>query len=679
MAEHSTLTTGTNSLAVGEHDDLLIDHGVEHRPADPSPGASVVISESNLSPPAGARLPVISCSGMNQRFGLRRLVAAFPFCGAATCQALPTVQDKSDSAANESCDKSPQPKCLTTRRWQYKLASGAFLIVATTLGLHDVFVLAAMVAIVTGTTRRILATGTVLLYTVSFPPFSWPTWWFCVAPLVWMWRDRALKRTTFQCLAEAMAIGFAMGWLSTGFVRAGIPAWGWLVHAAACVVFSLQFVAIALAIRFTRDKPVFLAAPLCALTAVVGDLFEAWCGVSWSVTNLALTVGATPLAQWSHWITPFGVSGLLYLVNFHFVRENSSNLGRRWLGPATGVGIAVLAWCGGSLIAAAVSVEPLPFTAILVQPHLKASNAEPWRPWVELDRITRTSLSQDGLVDLESIGIRMYDGPPSPSLAETTGIRRPRRAVVHGESRAGPVDLVVWPESCLSESWNPGAQSDVNDIATRLTVQDFAHVLTPAYKTNCLVGAVMLERGTTRRYGLEVAEMRRYNCGYLVSKSGNIARHEKLDLVPFKEGLPGVLNQDWIRNRVLPALQLKQPLTPGRDYDRLSFHDRDGKERSIAVSVCYESLLPWLPQYHRSTTADAIVHLVYDGNTAEHPSMMQRQVRACQYRAIETRKWNLVCSTWAGSVIIDPSGKIVAQLSATPGVLRSDTVGSKGN
>jgi len=219
----------------------------------------------------------------------------------------------------------------------------------------------------------------------------------------------------------------------------------------------------------------------------------------------------------------------------------------------------------------------------------------------------------------------------------------------------------------------------VNDIATQLTVQDFSHVLTPVYETNCLVGAVMLERGTRRKYGLEVAEMRRFNCGYLISNSGRISRHEKLDLVPFKEGLPGVLKQDWIRDRVLPALQLNQPLTPGRNFEQLHFHDRDGKERSIAVSVCYESLLPWLPQYRRCATADAIVHMVYDGNTAEHPSMMQRHIRACQYRAIETRKWNLVCSTWAGSVIIDPSGTIVAQLPATPGVLRSDAVRSKGN
>ena len=162
-----------------------------------------------------------------------------------------------------------------------------------------------------------------------------------------------------------------------------------------------------------------------------------------------------------------------------------------------------------------------------------------------------------------------------------------------------------------------------------------------------------------------------------MSASGEIARHEKLVLVPFKEGLPGLLDHRWVRNRVLPALQLNRPLTVGRKFGLLPFRDHQGKMWSIAVSVCYESLLPWLPQYHNSTTADAIVHLVYDGDTTAHPGMMQRHIRACQYRAIETRKWNLVCSTWTGSAIIDPSGKIVSQLPAIAGTLRSDVVDSK--
>ena len=157
-----------------------------------------------------------------------------------------------------------------------------------------------------------------------------------------------------------------------------------------------------------------------------------------------------------------------------------------------------------------------------------------------------------------------------------------------------------------------------------------------------------------------------------MSKTGDICRRDKLDLVPFKEGLPGLLDTQWIRDHVLPGLQFKRQLAYGRKYAPLSFRDSGGKPHWISVSVCYESLLPWLPQYRESTTADAIIHLVYDGHTADHPGMIQRQILACQLRAIETRKWNLVCSSWAGTSIIDPTGRIVRQLPPVAGVLRTD-------
>ena len=481
--------------------------------------------------------------------------------------------------------------------------------------------------------RQIYATSVVLLFTLSFPPFSWPTWWFCFGPMIWLWRDESVRLSKSRITTESVVIGFAMGWLSTGFVRAGLPEWGWLIHSVACLVFSLQFLAVAVAIRLMRKQPAVKAAVVTAAVAVGGELVAAWLGVSWSVSNFSLTVGATPLAQWSRWITPFGVAGILYLVNFLLSPHSSSDRKQRWLGPAMGVGLLCVAWCGGGLIAANTSVAPLPFSAMLVQPHRKIAHKEPWRPWLHLDHLTRASL-----------------------------LKHPK------------VDLIVWPEACLSESWSHFHESDNNDIATQLTVQDFAKLLTPAFKTNCLVGAVMNERGTTQRHGLEVAAVRRYNCGCLVSKSGEIGHHEKLDLVPLKEGVPALFDNDWMRNHIFPRLHLNPTLAYGREYAPLSFRDLRGNQHWIAVSVCYESLLPWLPQYRESSTVDAIIHIIYDGNSAEHPGMMQRHIRACQFRAIETRKWNLVCSTWAGTSLIDPTGRIVRQLPPVAGVLRTDTL-----
>lgn len=499
-------------------------------------------------------------------------------------------------------------------------------------GWADGVVLAVLILSIRGGVRSLLAVGTVVLFVAAFPPFSWPTFWFCLAPLVWIWREWQLRRSPARNILEAMAVGFSMAWLSTGFVRDAVPAWGGALHGVACLVFSLQVVGLMIAIRFLRDRAVPLAAAMMAAVAVAGEFLSANLanGVVWSVTSISLAAADTPVAQWASLVTTFGVSGILYFVNFLFALNTSASFARCWTGPILGVGIAGCAWVGGSLLELRTLVEPMPFSVMLVQPHLRFSANTPWRPWLELDSLTQSSLQH-----------------------------------------AGRVDLIVWPEGCLSSSHHENSEALVADVTTHLTVQEFAQTHQPRYQTSCLVGVPMWKRETIERYGLMVTEGRRYNCGYLVSGPSEITCHEKQALVPFKEGLPGWLDQGWIRGRILPALQLNASFTPGSEFRVLSFRDHDQQKRVIAVSICYESFLPWLPQYRGSRAAEAIIHLVYDGDSVEHPGLLQRQILACRYRAIETRTWNLVCSTWSGSAIIDPTGKVIAQLPATSGVLRT--------
>lgn len=59
-----------------------------------------------------------------------------------------------------------------------------------------------------------------------------------------------------------------------------------------------------------------IGGPVLVIAAACG-----WYGV-------AVTVGGTPVAQWSRWITPFGVSGVLYLVNVLLMPENSAEISR---------------------------------------------------------------------------------------------------------------------------------------------------------------------------------------------------------------------------------------------------------------------------------------------------------------------------------------------------------------
>ena len=52
---------------------------------------------------------------------------------------------------------------------------------------------------------------------------------------------------------------------------------------------------------------------------------------------------------------------------------------------------------------------------------------------------------------------------------------------------------------------------------------------------------------------------------------------------------------------------------------------------------------------------------------------MDRMVTTIRMRAIETRTWQPVCSTWSGSAVIDPRGTIVKRLGPVQGFLRTDS------
>ncbi|MGD9858075.1 MAG: carbon-nitrogen hydrolase family protein, partial [Planctomycetaceae bacterium] len=192
----------------------------------------------------------------------------------------------------------------------------------------------------------------------------------------------------------------------------------------------------------------------------------------------------------------------------------------------------------------------------------------------------------------------------------------------------------------------------------------------------CLVGVPLVSQVMVERYGLQIPEGRRVNGACIVGPSGEIACHEKLSLLPIREGLPEFLDTPWVRHTLLPYYRLEATLKPGSEFRLLPFTTQDGRRVRIAAAICYESHLPWLPQYQRSNGADAVVHLTYDGDFAGHPAWADRHLLACRYRAVESRTWNLVCSTWSGSAIIDPAGNIVARLPAEEGVLRSEGVGN---
>jgi len=447
-------------------------------------------------------------------------------------------------------------------------------------------------------------------------------------------RGSASRRRSVRRFIVVMAgTGFLVAWWRSRFIATAIPQFGLALQGVACLIFCFHFAVVGFSIYLCGNQSVGCAAVVCTLTAIGSEAFQAYLGVTWSITNFAFSIVDTPIAQWSAILTPFGTSGMVYYLNFLFALDPCVDGLQRWRGPCLAIVAMIAFWTGGLMLRSSVRVEPLSFNAMLVQPHLHGNPSIPWTPWLTLDALTRRNLDLDG-----------------------------------------PVDLVVWPESSLSESFIFAKRERGQLSANRLSLQQFAQQFQPAYGTNCLVGVGVVRTESELKYGYQVPTIRRYNCGCLVTASGEVECHEKCILVPFRETVPRWMTSSLIRGWIPNALKLSAPVTPGREFQVLQFADRQNRSRSIAVSVCFESFFPWLPQYHTGTPVDAIVHILYDGDSIADPIVLRRQIEACQFRAIETRKWNLVCSTWAGTSIIDPTGRIVRQLPPVAGVLRTDAL-----
>ncbi len=484
--------------------------------------------------------------------------------------------------------------------------------------------------------RVTFAVVTVVLFWLAFPPASLPTYWLCFVPLIFAWRNVSTTTSSRRVVAEAIVIGMAVAWVSTSFVRDAIPHGSYLLHLLAVSVYGLSYVPIALAAYFTRRSRQFPAAIVIAVACVVGEFWTMLFGngAVWTLTSISLAVVDSPVAQVSQTIGQVGVSAIVYLVNALIACgvANGKTATRRLVGALAGICVAVIGVMWGQGLERQLPASPLSFTALLVQPHLIATNSAPWLPVGELDRLTRESLKKNA-----------------------------------------EVDLIVWPEGCLRGNNESGSGATVATISVQ-SLSEFASKLQPEYRAACLVGAMVGKEQIIEQYGLSVVRGRLLNCGCLVASPDEVECHEKIALVPFKEWIPDWMDAAWVREFLRSQFEMTAPFSLGDEARQLSFRAHDGVRRTVIVAVCFESFLPWLPQFQNHDAADAVIHLIYDGDSAVATGFFERQIRACRFRAIQTRKWNLVCSTWKGSAVIDPSGDVIVQLPAVAGVLRTDGI-----
>jgi len=460
-------------------------------------------------------------------------------------------------------------------------------------------------------------------FMLSYTPFCIPLGIFSLGSFVWLWRSGFYGVSSVgSAMLQSAAVGFTMCWSISGFIVPAIDSYGLVIQALICCVFSLQYVAIAIATYVTRDVAWLRAQMIIFVCAMVFECLEAYMGVCWSATNILLSISYTPLAQWSRVLTPFGLTGVIYWLGIgSYVFFERLLEGRIQIVFPSSV-IFVLLWIGG-LLQSNTECAPLGLSVALVQPHVHHRLGPKWQPWELLDRLTIESVKNDGAVD-----------------------------------------LVVWPETSIPESWSP---RQTESTFVNFGLNDMLDRARNRYRTNLIAGCVIGEKGLEKE-----RDAHRYNCACLFSSDGELAIHKKLILVPLREQLPVLLRFEWVRGAIHQWFGMNGLLSAGTEFHHFEIESRKGNTIKILPVVCYESWHPWLPQF--SNTNSPRVYLLYDGDFYSRPELVERQIQGISLRSIETKSWGLVCSTWAGTCIIDPNGKIVRKAPTCEFVLRTDTV-----
>jgi apolipoprotein N-acyltransferase len=204
-------------------------------------------------------------------------------------------------------------------------------------------------------------------------------------------------------------------------------------------------------------------------------------------------------------------------------------------------------------------------------------------------------------------------------------------------SKAGKMDLIVWPESPA-----PFFTSDplFRDPVSQVARDTHSWVVTGAIGTRSAIHS-----------GASTSEV--FNSAALISPSGDwTARYDKVHLVPFGEYLPfprlfafaGGLTKEVGEFQTGAS---RAPLKAG--------------DTRLGVFICYESVFPGEVREFADQGAHVLVNLSNDGWYGDSGAYAQH-LNQTRMRAIENDRWLLSATNTGVTASIDPYGRVVARL-----------------
>jgi len=205
------------------------------------------------------------------------------------------------------------------------------------------------------------------------------------------------------------------------------------------------------------------------------------------------------------------------------------------------------------------------------------------------------------------------------------------------DSKAGRVDLIVWPES--------PAPFYTGDPLFRRAVSETARASHAWVVTGAIGSAPASQSG---RSASEV-----FNSAALISPSGDwTARYDKVHLVPFGEYLP------FPRLFAFAGGLTKEV---GEFHAGVSRSPLDAGGPRLGILICYESVFPGEVREFADQGAQVLVNLSNDGWYGDSGAYAQH-LNQTRMRAVENDRWLLSATNTGVTASIDPYGRTVVRL-----------------
>lgn len=475
----------------------------------------------------------------------------------------------------------------------------------------------------------ILALLTAVLYALSFlhKSTSWVIWFSFIPIILFLKKDKVKIRDVFL---YGWLSGFGFFLLNLSWLRF-VTTTGWIILA----IFQGLFVSVWAVIvnRFSRSHQSALqriTAPPLAWIVVDWIRSQGAFGMEWGSPAYSQH-DMLPVVQWASIFGPYGVSGLILLMNTLLAEGllftiNGSN-GSRHKGicvPTTWIAaliVLIMIWAGGGFLYYSAKEE----TEIAIKERTKQE--EPKTITVGL---IQPSMPQNEKWDPQNLERQMNQFYQMAKEAKEKG-----------------AELIIFPETAIPVTLISNSYVD-------LVLKSWAQTL----QVHLFVGAV------ERKDNFE------WNATFLINPKGEKeGKYHKQHLVPFGEYIPGPFK---ILRRYLKILDRVPEYKAGNNST--IFHTQGIPWSSL---ICFESTIPGLARKAVQDGARFLVVATNDAwfNTSSAPGT---HARMGVFRAVENRVYLIQAANTGISTIITPKGNVkvsskLFEKSVIVGTIRAET------